>query len=440
MALGGGTWLVQNKILPGSYINFVSASRASATLSDRGTATIPIELDWGPDGEVFAVTNGEFQKDSMKIFGHAYTDEELKPLRDIFLHAQTVYFYRLNSGGEKASNKFATAKYSGSRGNDLKIVIEENEAFETDTNEIYDVSTYLDTSCVDIQKGVASMAELAENDYVRFEAEAAIELTASTPLEGGTDGTTQDANYQTYLDKIESYTFNTMGCPSTDEIIQSLFIAFTKRLRDESGVKFQTVLFQRADADYEGIISVENGLVGEADNPALVYWVTGAQAGCAVNESLTNATYDGEYDVDTDYTQVQLEEAIQSGKLILHKVNDQTRILTDINTFVSVTDDKSADFSSNQTMRVLDQIGNDIAVVFNTKYLGKVPNDAAGRISLWNDIVKHHEQLQTIRAIENFTSDSVTVEQGDTKKSVLVTDYVTPVNAMEQLYMTVIVQ
>ncbi len=440
MALGGGTWLVQNKILPGSYINFVSASRASATLSDRGTATIPIELDWGPDGEVFAVTNGEFQKDSLKIFGHAYTDEALCPMREIFLHAQTVYFYRLNSGGEKASNKFATAKYSGSRGNDLKIVIEENEAFTADTNEIYDVSTYLDTSCVDIQKGVASMAELTENDYVRFEAEAAIELTASTPLEGGTDGTTQDANYQTYLDKIEPYTFNTMGCPSTDGIIQSLFVAFTKRLRDESGVKFQTVLFQGSDADYEGIISVENGLVGDADNPALVYWVTGAQAGCAVNESLTNATYDGEYDVDTDYTQAQLEAAIQSGKLMLHKVNDQTRVLTDINTFVSVTDDKSADFSSNQTMRVLDQIGNDIAVVFNTKYLGKVPNDAAGRISLWNDIVKHHEQLQTIRAIENFTSDSVTVEQGDTKKSVLVTDYVTPVNAMEQLYMTVIVQ
>ena len=29
--LGGGTFLVQNKVLPGSYINFVSVSRASAT-------------------------------------------------------------------------------------------------------------------------------------------------------------------------------------------------------------------------------------------------------------------------------------------------------------------------------------------------------------------------------------------------------------------------
>jgi hypothetical protein len=34
----------------------------------------------------------------------------------------------------------------------------------------------------------------------------------------------------------------------------------------------------------------------------------------------------------------------------------------------------------------------------------------------------------------------VTVAQGDTKKAVVVADYVTPVNAMAQLYMTVYVQ
>lgn len=91
-------------------------------------------------------------------------------------------------------------------------------------------------------------------------------------------------------------------------------------------------------------------------------------------------------------------------------------------------------------MRVLDQIGNDIASLFNTKYLGKVPNDNAGRISLWNDIVKHHQELEAIRAIENFEPDRLTVVKGDTKKAVVVTDYVTPVNAMAQLYMTVIVE
>lgn len=47
MALGGGTWITQNKVLPGAYINVVSAGIASAALSDRGIATMPLELDWG---------------------------------------------------------------------------------------------------------------------------------------------------------------------------------------------------------------------------------------------------------------------------------------------------------------------------------------------------------------------------------------------------------
>lgn len=61
------------------------------------------------------------------------------------------------------------------------------------------------------------------------------------------------------------------------------------------------------------------------------------------------------------------------------------------------------------------------------------------RVSLWNDICKHHQELEGIRAIQDFDSADVTVEQGDTKTSVYVTDYVTPVAAMEKLYMVVYV-
>ena len=54
--------------------------------------------------------------------------------------------------------------------------------------------------------------------------------------------------------------------------------------------------------------------------------------------------------------------------------------------------------------------------------------------------MKHHTELQAIRAIEDFSGEDVTIARGDTKKSVVVGDHVTPVNAMEQLYMTVYVQ
>jgi hypothetical protein len=106
---------------------------------------------------------------------------------------------------------------------------------------------------------------------------------------------------------------------------------------------------------------------------------------------------------------------------------------------VTTSDTQGDIFKDNQTIRVIDQIANDIAVLFNTKYLGVVPNDAAGRTSLWSDIVKHHQQLNDIRAIENFSDSDISVAQGDTKKSVVVTDAVTVVNAMGKLYMTVTV-
>ena len=438
MALGGGTFLTQNKILPGAYINFVSVAKASATLSDRGIATIPLDMDWGPENQVVTVALADFLKNSQKIFGYAYTAEKLKPMREIFKHAKTVYFFRLNASGVKAANTFATAKYPGTRGNDLRTVITENEKSELESK-LYDVATFLGTVQVDLQTGIKTMADLKPNDYVDWITSASISLTASLPLKNGTNGTVEDAAYQTYLDKMEAYNFNAMGCPSNKSTIAELFAAFCKRMRDDVGKKFQVVCFRNL-ADYEGVVSVKNTIVGQTDDPALIPWATGVVAGTAVNKSATNMDYDGEYSVDTDYTQTELENGIREGSFMFHQVDEKVVVLEDINSFISITDEKSSDFSSNQTIRVLDQIANDIAVLFGKKYIGKVPNDASGRVSLWNDIVKHHMELQNIRAIENFNPDNVTVVQGDTKKAVVVTDYVTPVNAMAQLYMTVYVQ
>lgn len=439
MALGGGTWLTQNKVLPGSYINFTSAARATAVLSDRGIATMPLELDWGVDGDIFTVETSEFQKESMKIFGYDYTADEMKPLRELFANIRKAYFFKLNEGGVKASNDFAEARYTGIRGNEIRIVIEKNEEFVESENEVYDVSTLMGTKIVDTQKSVMSAADLQANDYVIFKAGAKLEETASTPLTGGTNGTVQNAAYQTYLDKIESYNFNVMGCASVDDTVKGLFAAFTKRLREEHGVKFQTVLFRYEKADFEGVISVENGLVGADTDSSAVYWVTGAEAGCTVNKSLTNRTYTGEYNINVAYKQTQLEKAIGAGKLIFHKVGDDICILKDINTFVTFTKEKTKDFANNQVMRVLDQIGNDVAAMFNTQYLGKVQNNKTGQISFWGDIVKYHEQLQKLQAIENFESEDITVEQGDTKVDVTAGVVVQPVSAMEKLYMSVVV-
>lgn len=440
MALGGGTWLVQNKVLPGSYINFSSVAKASATLSDRGYAAAPFVLSWGPENEVFAVTSGEFQKNSKAIFGYSYDHPKMLALREIFLHATTVYCYRLGLGAKKAACALATAKYPGIRGNDLSIVI----AVNVDDPDAFDVGTYLDGIQVDLQT-VTTAEDLTGNDYVDFKKDLTLEATAGAPLTGGEDvaNITGDS-HQAFLDKIEAYAFNAMCCPAADPIIVKLYAAYCQRVRDEVGAKFQLIAWKPSTVDYEGVIGVWNSATHpsmDVEEHAVVYWATGAHAGVAVNKSLTNAKYDGELTLDTDYKQAELTAALKAGKFMFHNVNGLTRVLEDINTLLTLSDTKGEVFQSNQTMRVCDQIANDVAVLFNERYLGTVPNDASGRSALWGDITHYIKQLEDIRAVENFDPDTVSCEQGDKKKAVLVTvNGLNIINAMAQLYMSVIIQ
>lgn len=430
MALGGGTFISQNKKLPGSYINFASAQNASSSIGERGIAAMAIEMDWGKDGEIIEVTSQNFAKDSLKIFGYDYSNEKLKGLRDLFKNVKKAYFYRLNSGN-KATTDIATAKCSGTRGNDIRIVVAKN--IDDDTK--YDVTTYLGTKEVDKQT-VKEVSELVDNDYVTFSMET-LEVTAGKSLEGGTNGDVSGEAHQNFLDKLESYQVNAIGCTVKDESTSNLYVQYAKRLRDEQGIKFQVVLFNNA-ANYEGVVNVKNTTV--EDESALVYWATGVIAGCEINKSNTNKTYDGEYTINADYTQAQLETSIDNGEFVLHKVGDEIRVLVDINSLVDTTTEKGEEFKSNQTIRVLDQIASDVASVFNSKYLGKIANNEAGRTSLWSDIIALFKDYQTLQAIENFEDADISVEIGNDKKSVTINTNVQVINAMEKLYMTVVVE
>lgn len=344
--LGGGVFVTQNKILPGSYINFVNATKASSTVGERGTVAIALALGKA-EGTVIEITKSEFVTDSTNLLGKAYDSAELAPLREIFCNATKCLIYDL-----------------------------------------------------------------------------------------GTSKTAQNA-----ADALEPYDFNVL-CAYTDVTEDvALYIARVKDWRDAVGKKCQLVVYNTADVDHEGVINVVSTVADEgAEAYALVAWVAGAEAGCPINESRTNAKYNGEYTVVTDKTQTQLETCLKDGEFAFHLVYGEVRVLEDINSLTTTSVDKGEDFKSNQTIRVIDQIANDIAKLFNTKYLGKIPNNASGRVSLWADIVAHHRQLESIQAIENFDSALVTVEQGANKKSVVVNDVVTVVNAMAQLYMTVVIQ
>ena len=343
MALGGGTWLFQNKKLPGTYINFVSKERAGTDIADRGYVALPITLDWGAEG-VFRVDVADFQKNSQKVFGYDYAHEKMKPLREVFLHAKTVYVYKLNSKGVKAKNTLATAKYAGGRGNDLSIAVQS----DPDNNGKFIVYTYLTTdgvvTMVDKQTGISKSSDLVDNDYVTFAKAESYQATSATPLTSGTNGGAVNAeSYQGFIESIEPYYFNILAYAGADTSIQNLLISFVKRCREDSGAKFQLVIHGKEKVNYEGVISIKNNVIDKGvEVGSLVYWVAGAEANCAINVSCTNMIYDGEYTVNTKYKQYELEQAVSSGMMMFHNVTDavsgnvvgDTRLLTDINTLL----------------------------------------------------------------------------------------------------------
>ena len=426
MAYGGGTYSIQNKILGGCYFRFASTPQATATIADRGMSAMALDLNWGVGGKIFTVTAQEFYTDSMSIFGYEYSAPEMQALRELFLHTKEAHLYRLNGGGEKATCNYGVAVHAGSRGNDLKVVIVADE-------DQYIVSLYMGTVLLDKQT-VATASELVDNEWVTWNQVAELQAVAGMTFAGGTNGGASDSSaHQTFLNLLESYPdVNAVGYAGTDETIKTLYTQWVKNMREDVGLRCQAVVFDKK-ADSWNVVNVKN----QVD---LIPWVLGVQAGTAVNKSATNMVYDGELTVNTAYTQRELEKALKAGEFVLHRVGDEVRVLEDINSFVSATDTEGEVFKDNQTIRIIDTYADAVANVFGAKYMGKVPNDEAGRISLWADIVKILEQLEELRAIENFDKEAVKVLQGDTKKAVLTKANFEVVNAMVRLYIDSTIQ
>ena len=451
MALGGGTWLFQNKELPGTYINFVSKVRAEASIADRGYGTMALELDWGPSGEIFRVDASEFQKNSQAIFGYDFGNDKMAGMRDLFINLKTGYFYRLNSNGTKATCDLGDAKYAGVRGNDLSIGGMDDP--DVDGNKI--VYTYLTTDgvlkTVDKQS-VAKAEDLEDNDYIVFKKSGELESAAAVKLTGGTNGDSVTvADYQEYLALIEPYYFNTLGYVGSDTKVQSLMLAFAKRMRDDEGVKFQVVLYAAEKPDFEGVINVNKAnkvTDSGAELGSVVYWLTGAEASCPINQDLTNARYNGEFHLACKLKQYELIQGKRDGLLTFHvvtdpvggNVNGDVCILEDINSFTTFLKTKNKDFSLNQNIRILDNLAIDFARLFNKTYLGKVGNSDDGRDMLWADGCKVMEQYQKVGAIQNYKDEDLAKPvQGDEKSAVLWEFGVDTVVSMKRLYQTVVV-
>lgn len=446
----GGIWLTQNKERPGVYINFKSTPKPLGSLGDRGIGTFPMTMSWGPEEKIITLANGE---DTFDKLGYSLTDTQMLPVRQFFKGTDntaspvTLYLWRLKSGGVKATaitnGLTIAAKYAGIRGNDISVVISVN----VDDLTKFDVDTIVDNTVQDTQSGVSKIGDLVSNAWVNFSGTPATALVATVgiTLTGGTDGSVTPAAYIDYLEEIEPYYYNSMGCMATSNSIIELFTAYTQRLVNEEGRYAQLIVANYPAADSECVTSIKNGVVldtGDTIPPEMVVaWLTGASAGANINQSLTYATYPGAIAVTTAYSNTDIIAAIRAGEFVFTPVKDGTvHAEYDINTFTHFTPTKGKSFRKNRVIRVLQGFGNDVQTIFSKYYIGKTDNDGDSRSILKAELISYCNTLVGIHALKNFVAkDDIAVLEGEDSDAVLIESNIQPTDSTDKIYIAVTV-
>lgn len=438
--MAGGTFITMNKVRPGAYINFESVPKPLMTVAERGIVTMPVAMGWGPQDTMITLLSEDLLNgNSVAKIGYDAFDEESLVFREALKNAYKAYIYRADTGGVKAAaeigNLTVAAKYSGVVGNRLTVaVVADNANFK--------VQTFLDGGLKDEQE-VSTIDELVSNDWVDFAGEGALTANAGVSLTGGTNGTVSVTVLTSYFAKAERVKWNTMAVPLNLENIGAAVTAFIRHMRDELGKKCQAVLVDYPNADYEGIISVSQGYKTSSEEitkHTFAATVAGMTAGAAVNESNTFKEVDADaVEIVGELNDADIKEALQAGKFIISRRDDDVIVVEqDINTFKSFVPKKGKEYAKNRVIRCLDEINNTTKLTWEKSYVGKVDNDADGRNTFKADLIAFGKQLQDLHAITDFDGNAdITVIKGQGVEDVITDWALTPVDAMEKLYMTV---
>lgn len=354
----GGTFEpLVGKVRPGTYVNFKSGRVETVPLSERGTVLIPmLGADWGPHKEFVTITPDSPNENYSKLGHSVYDtdDDNMLLIREALKKASKVIVYR-PTDGEKATATTApltvTAKYSGTRGNDLKYVIAVNPVSGKD------FFLYLGTEKILEFNGVTNIADLPVNDWVVFSGTGALADTAGTNLAGGTDGVQTNGDVTDFLDDSEVIKWNAMAFPITDATLQTALKTKIRYFRESTG-KYVKAAAPNFNSDYEGIVNVTNS-VKLADGTELTTaqataWAAAVDAGAPNNKSNTYEKYDGAVDVIGKKNHEQSVAAIQNGEFFFSIIEDAVVVEYDINSLVTILPPKDSSYRKNRVIRVFD--------------------------------------------------------------------------------------
>ena len=442
----GGSWDGnENKIIPDVYQRYSSQSSLVMQPSTRGIVTIAKDLSWGPVGVVQTIDAGE---DMTPYTGYDATDASNRWVQEMLKGTNRtsapyrILLYRLNgTGGVEATattgQLTATAKYPGTRGNDITIVVTDL----TDPEGSFDVSTVVDGRIVDSQI-VETINQLVANDWVTFSGTGALTATVGAPLSGGVNPTSGASDWSDYAEAIEPYRFDAMVYDGTDATVRTALLNFIRRYFDDNGRQAQLVASGLTNPDSRWVVNVMSGVVlsdGTTLTPQQVcWWAGGALAGAQYNQDLTGASYPDAVQVTPKLKRSDLEAGIQAGQWLLADDGEgRVTVVYDINSLTTYTKDITEPYHLNRTMRVAMVSGNDVNDVFGRQFKGAEDNNETGRMNLKATLVDYLLTMQDNRGIQNFDGKTdVQVYQGAKIDSVRVDAILWPVGSTNFIYVT----
>ena len=486
--MAGGTWRIQNKVRPGVYINVKGDGKPVLTTPlGRLLMFQNKPLGWGKKGIIELTATSDFTA----LTGHKNTDEVLAPVHEALKNAETVLLLNDFDGGAKSTSTKAgvytiNAKYEGEQGNNISVSFAPSPLGDGAKTQDITVTTLFGTKQVDQVKitlplpkaDAIAAAELTKedqlevhNDYVDITfgtnpADVTKELkgngeyplytaifngltqnAANVSLTGGSNGTNKVVDDMNDYLENEFYAVATTAGWDESSNIHKLLVEEIKLLRENVGIKVRGVVPNATGVvyNYEGVSTVLNGYVlndGTVITPNIAAArFAGMSASATPDQALTYTQLDDAAEAKPKLNNDKTIEALNAGQIVFTtRSGERVVIEQDINSLTKFTSIKPKDFSKNRIIRTLDEICTNTTQTFETSFLGKVSNNEAGRNVFKANRIGYLTGLQNQNMIRDFENSDLTLSQGDEKDAVLMELYVTPVDAMEKLYVNLIVR
>lgn len=236
------------------------------------------------------------------------------------------------------------------------------------------------------------------------------------------------ADYTNALNYLKTVKFDYLVAPScaTDEQT-SIIASYVKAER--ANKKLIKAVLPNTKSDYEGIINYTTEKVFNDDKEYTTEQYCGRIAGIIAGTPFTIAATYAPLPELTDCTRLSkddMDKAVDNGEFIVWFDGEKVKTARAVNSFVTTTDEKKAQFKKIKIIDIMDLIDTDIHMAAEDTYIGKYSNGYDNRVLVLSAIDGYFSELERkgilgkyeidfdVEAIRNFLkSKGINVDEMD---------------------------